>query len=79
MASLTPQECLQRLRGLYRDAFKTEPVNDQIVIDWARAPELWATHQVAFRGWSYLAAEAVVRQCRILRKRALVAFQEAQA
>lgn len=70
MAPLTPTEALRKLAALYRDAFKCAPVNDQAVIDWARHPELWATHQIAHRGWSFPAAEAVVRQCRILLKRA---------
>ncbi len=80
MATLSPQQCLQRLRQLYRDAIKVTPANDQAVIDWAKQPELWATHQVKFRGWSYAAAEAVVRACRIYCKRAaMAASQEPQA
>lgn len=73
MATLSPQQCLQRLRQLYRDAMKVAPINDQAVLDWAKQPELWATHQVQHRGWSYAAAEAVVRACRIYRKRAAMA------
>jgi hypothetical protein len=70
MAALTPEQALQRLRTLYRDAYKCSPADDAAVISWARSPELWATHQVAHRGWSFQAAEAVVRQCRILVRRA---------
>jgi hypothetical protein len=73
MAAISPPQALQRLRNLYRDAFKVAPATDQDALDWASHPEIWATHQIAFRGWSFLAAEAVVRQCRILRKRAAVA------
>lgn len=79
MAPLTPTEALRKLRTLYRDAFKCAPANDQAVLDWARSPELWATQQIAHRGWSFPAAEAVVRQCRILRKRAELAAQEVSA
>lgn len=75
MAAITPPQALQRLRNLYRDAFKASPANDEAVITWARSPELWATHQIAHRGWSYLAAEAVVRQCRILVRRATRAVE----
>ena len=74
MATLTPEQALNRLRTLYRDAFKCAPINDQAVLDWAKRPELWATHQIAYNGWSFHAAEAVVRQCRILRKRAEIAY-----
>ena len=80
MASLTPKEALQRLRILYRDAFKATPETNEAVLDWARHPEHWATLQIQYRGWTFHAAEAVVRQCRILRKRAeIAAQQEAQA
>lgn len=72
MAALTPREALLRLRSLYRDAMKASPANDQAVLDWAEHPEIWAQQQIAHRGWSYLAAEAVVRQCRILLKRATI-------
>lgn len=78
MAALTPEQALQRLRTLYRDAHKCEPSTDQAAIDWARHPEHWATLQIQHRGWSFHAAEAVVRQCRILVRRAARAV-EAQA
>jgi hypothetical protein len=70
MAPLTPQQALAKLRTLFSDAHKAQPQDDHQVLDWADHPELWATHQVAHRGWSYMAAESVVRQCRILRTRA---------
>lgn len=79
MATLSPQQCLQRLRQIYRDAMKVTPETDQAVIDWAKQPELWATHQIQHRGWSYPAAEAVVRACRIYRKRAAMAVQQQEA
>lgn len=63
-------DCLQRLRALYRDAHKCDPADDQAVLDWAIHPQAWATLQIAHRGWSFEAAEAVVRQCRILQRRA---------
>lgn len=78
MATATPEQALQRLRNLYRDAFKCDPADDAAVVGWAKSPELWATQQIAHRGWSYNAAEAVVRQCRIYVRRAARAL-EAQA
>lgn len=75
MAAITPPQALQRLRNLYREAYKCAPANDEAVIQWARHPELWATHQIAHRGWSFPAAEAVVRQCRILVRRAARAME----
>ena len=75
MAAITPPQALQRLRNLYRDAFKCAPENDEAVIAWARRPEQWATHQITYRGWTYMAAEAVVRQCRILVRRATRAME----
>jgi hypothetical protein len=77
MSSLTPQQALSKLRALYRDAFKCDAANDQAVLDWAAAPDSWATWQIRQFGWSYLATEAVVRQCRILCPRAARAAQEA--
>ena len=70
MAALTPKECLARLHVIYRDAHKFYEAQDHDVMAWADQPEPWATHQIAYRNWSYYAAEAVVRQCRVLRKRA---------
>jgi hypothetical protein len=75
MTALSPKDCLGKLRTLYRDAFKCDAANDQAVLDWAKAPETWATWQVRQFGWSYLATEAVVRQCRILHPRAARAAQ----
>lgn len=73
MASLSPDQCLTRVRTLYRDAFKVAPESDEAAVRWAHKPELWATHQIAHHGWSYYAAESVVRQCRILVRRAATA------
>lgn len=75
MPSLPPEACLARVRNLYRDAFKCPPETDAIAVKWAHKPELWATHQIAHHGWSYMAAEAVVRQCRILVRRAAQAAE----
>lgn len=75
MAFKSNYDCLQQLRTLYRDAMKCDPVDDESVIAWAEKPEVWATMQIAHRGWSFHAAEAVVRQCRILRNRAARAIE----
>lgn len=73
MPALSPQQCLIKLRTMYRDAHKHAPDNDDAVLAWGKAPESWATWQIRQFGWSYLATEAVVRQCRILVKRAELA------
>lgn len=78
MPALSPKDCLSRLRVLFRDAHKANALDDHQVLDWAEHPELWASHQIAHRGWSYTATEAVVRQCRILRKRARIALEAQQ-
>lgn len=78
MAALTPQQCLLKLRTIYRDAFKCAAGNDDIVIAWAAHPENWATWQVRHHGWSFLSTEAVVRQCRILHPRAARAVEGRQ-
>lgn len=70
MAPLNPQQALAKLQLLFDSAHKCAPTSHEQVLDWADHPELWATHQIAHRGWSYPACESVVRQCRILRKRA---------
>lgn len=75
MAPRTPEQSLQFLRKLYRQAYRCDPACNEAVIGWAESPELWATHQVRFKEWSYLATEAVVRQCRIHRKRARQAME----
>lgn len=71
--ALSPEQCLAQLRVLYRDAFKIDTFDDNSVLLWANSPELWAEHQIRHRGWGYHATEAVVRNCRILRKRAALA------
>ena len=71
--SLSPKQCLAQLRVLYRDAFKVQDFDDNSVLLWANNPELWAEHQIRYRGWGYNATEAVVRHCRTLRKRAEIA------
>jgi hypothetical protein len=70
----SPEQCLGRLRVLYRDAHKCDPASDALVLDWANHPEAWAEAQIRHRGWSYFAAEAVVRNCRALRRRAALAI-----
>jgi hypothetical protein len=73
----SPQQCLQTLRVLYRDAFKVRDFDDTQVINWANSPELWAEHKIRHAEWSFYAAEAVVRNCRRLRKRAAIAVHAA--
>jgi len=68
--TLTPTTALRRLRGLYRDAHHCDPPSDEIVLRWANKPELWATHQIRFRYWSYEVAEATVRNAKALFKQA---------
>jgi len=64
--AITPITALHRLRKLYRDAHHCEPPTDDHVREWARNPIHWATDQIRYRGWSYLAADATVRECRRL-------------
>lgn len=75
VSSKTPQQCFRDLRALHSSAFKTHLYADpSVVLEWANHPELWAEYQIRYRGWSFHAAESVVRQCRILRKRAALAI-----
>ena len=60
---------LHRLRKLYADAHHCEPPTDQHAIDWAAKPELWAEHQIRYRGWGYIVTEATVREARRLSNR----------
>ncbi len=60
---------LHRLRKLYADAHHCEPPSDQHALDWARKPELWAEHQIRYRGWGYIVTEATVREARRLSNR----------
>lgn len=66
----SPEQCYRRLAALYRDAHKIEPESPEVLLAWAHKPEIWAEHKVRYGNWSYWAAEATVRQCRSLRKRA---------
>lgn len=75
MSVRSPEQCLGRLRVLYRDAHKCPPASDALVMSWATHPEAWAEQQIRHRGWSYFAAEAVVRSCRVLRTRAALAVK----
>jgi hypothetical protein len=65
MITMTPHKCLQRLWCLYRDAHHAEPATEL---------EHWAELQIRHSGWSFHAAEAVVRACRSLRGRAIRAL-----
>lgn len=60
------ERSLSRLRVIYRDAHHCEPPTDQHALDWAAKPELWAEHQIRYRGWSWHATEATVREARRL-------------
>lgn len=64
--TLSPETALHRLRKLYRDAHHCEPPSEGHLYDWAAKPELWAEHQIRFRGWSWHATEATVREARRL-------------
>ncbi|MEN9767465.1 MAG: hypothetical protein RLZZ32_1425 [Cyanobacteriota bacterium] len=68
--ALTPETALHRLKLLYRDANHCDPPTEAHVIRWAQKPELWATHKIRHSEWSWQAAEAVVRECRRLIRRA---------
>jgi hypothetical protein len=71
MAILSDEECLKKLRKLWKEAFHlhTDP-EDSVLLNWAHHPEHWAEHAIRSWGKSYYMAEAVVRHCRSLRTRA---------
>jgi hypothetical protein len=48
-----------------------------LVIAWARTADTWATYAIRHYDWSFLVAEAVVRQCRSYVKRAALAVEGA--
>jgi len=75
--ALSPEQCLGRLRVFYRDVLKTPAASDALVIAWARTADTWATYAVRHYDWSFLVAEAVVRQCRSYVKRASLAVEAA--
>lgn len=70
--TISPETALHRLRKLYRDAHHCDAPSDQHAIDWAKAPELWAEHQIRFRGWSWHVTESTVREARRLYNRITV-------
>ena len=80
MAVIPDAEILRRLRKLYQDAFRirNQP-SDADVLRWADSPELWAEHEIRHRGKSFHVAEAVVRNCRVMRGRARRAADVAAA
>ena len=67
--SLSPETALHRLRKLYRDAHHCDAPSDGHLFDWAAKPELWAEHQIRFRGWSWHVTESTVREARRLHNR----------
>ena len=68
------ETALHRLRKLFYDAHHCDAATDQHALDWAAKPELWAEHQIRYRGWSWHAAESTVRNARTLHN-----FLKAQA
>lgn len=73
----TPEQCLARLRTLFKDAYGKPPVTNEDLLAWAKDPEHWAEQQIRHKGWSFYTTEAVVRSCRVLRRRAALAIQAA--
>jgi len=67
--TLSLETAQHRLRKLYRDAHHCDAPTDQHATDWAKAPELWAEHQIRFRNWSWHATEPTVREARKLNNR----------
>lgn len=80
MAPIPHENILLRLRQVYKDAHHIhhKPA-DADVLRWADAPELWAEHQIRYRGWSWSACESTVCYCRSYRKRARLAYEAAAA
>jgi hypothetical protein len=76
--TLSLETAQHRLRKLYRDAHHCEPPSEGHAINWAAKPELWAEHQIRFRGWSYQATESTVREARRLSNRISVAAMPQQ-
>lgn len=75
MAPLSPLEALAKARKLFHNAHGYDPTDEQLTI-WLSNPGSYAWAESAIRlGWTFPAAEAVVRSCRILRKRALIAME----
>lgn len=66
---MKPETALHRLRKLFYDAHHCHAATDQQALDWAAKPEIWAEHQIRFRGWSWYATEATVRSARELHNR----------
>lgn len=54
---------------LYRQVNKlyNKPVGHAAVLEFLQNPELWAEHQIRYRGWGYPVTEKIVRRARILR------------
>lgn len=74
MAPLSPADCLVKARKLFSNAHGYDPTDEQLT-DWLANPGAFSWAENAIRlGWTFPAAEAVVRSIRILRKRALTAL-----
>lgn len=75
--TLTPETALHRLRKLYRDAHHCEPPTDGHVLEWTKPVvlEVWATHQIRYHGWSFMATEATVKEARRLANRCAAEIQ----
>ncbi len=65
-----------RLRRLFRDANHCHCQSNEHALAWALKPEIWAEQQIRFRNWSWFAAEATVKNCRILTNRIARAAQD---
>ena len=64
------QLAYEKAEALYRSAHKVHEPRPVGVIDVRRfidKPELWAEHQIRYKGWGWHATERVVRRARILR------------
>jgi hypothetical protein len=78
MAPYTPPEALRRAQHLYSSAHNGLEPSDADIVAFVQRPDQWAEQAIRL-GWTYPAAEAVVRSCRILRKRVLLALEATSA
>ena len=70
--TLTPTskaKALDLAVDLYRQINKLydRPIPTNDVLKFLEHPELWAEHQIRYRGWGYAVTEKIVRRARILR------------
>jgi hypothetical protein len=67
--TLSPETAMVRLRRLYRDANHCDATSNELALNWAFDPEIWATHKIRYGNWGFAVAEATVRNCRTLTAR----------